>query len=152
MNSRQASWSRRRLQFGLRSVLLLTTLVATLIHVYAPLPPDEQILGGTLRVRTSLVAPRSDQVAESWNGQESDSEWHGRWHLYSAHGSLLARGAFDHGVAVGTWEYYSPHGRLLSRGSVDKSYMVGEWTSWDAERRPICQAKFQLRSQPRLGG
>ena len=49
MNSRQTHSSSCRLQFGLRSWLLLTTLMATLIHVFAPLPPYEQILGGTLR-------------------------------------------------------------------------------------------------------
>ena len=105
MNSNWTRVPRRRLQFGLRSLLLLTLVVATLVHVFAPLPPDEEMLGGTLRVRTSLIPPPPSPIAASQDSQANDPVWDGRWHLYGTSGSLLARGAHDHGVAVGAWEY-----------------------------------------------
>ena len=108
---------RWRLQFSLRSLMLLT-LIAALFSAwfFRPRFVDEPIAGGALiaQVQRKQTIPGANATLA---GDPEPGVLHGRWRLVDRDGRLLVEGSYRDGAPVGIWTFYDTEGNVVAWSS-----------------------------------
>ena len=113
---RWVAW--RRLQFSLRTLMVLMVLAGVGVSWWLRPQPEERVLPGGLKLRSTLLV------------ENEVSYRHGRWEVVDKHGRVLCRGRYQKDIPTGMWSYYHPNGRLAARGEATEGVRSGEWTYW----------------------
>lgn len=136
---------RWRLQFSLRSLMLLT-LIAALFSAwfFRPRFVDEPIAGGALiaQVQRKQTIPGANATLA---GDPEPGVLHGRWRLVDRDGRLLVEGSYRDGAPVGIWTFYDTEGNVVVEGPCTDGLRDGVWTAYAAEETPISQTPFEPR-------
>jgi len=119
---------RFRLQYSLRTMLILT-LVAALLCAWLlrPKSEDRVLAGGALRIRAQVTYPEPDKSKK--NPEPVGPILNGRWTLLDRHDRRLATGYYEDDSPVGRWTYYHANGREALSGNAAHRTRRGNWTA-----------------------
>lgn len=129
--------SRRWFQFSLRSVLLLTVVVAAVVAIFRPEPPGSWTTTDDWKVLEQTVTIKLPGAANEY------AERHGRFVVRDASRQKRIDGRYAHGEATGLWTIYHANGRKAMEGEVDQDVPIGKWTAWHSNRMKAAELSFQ---------
>ncbi len=127
---------RRWLQFSIRTLLIVISLVAaSLAWLTRPEYEERLLSGGAGKVRQEYRQDENDRKVR-----------HGRWELTGRHGGLMVRGRYADDRPQGRWTAYHASGRALLRGVCVGGAPVGPWKAMFPDGR--LQADFEFAALP----
>jgi len=128
--NRQTNEKRRRfrLQYSLRTMLVVTLVAAILCAwLLRPKSEDRVLAGGALRIRAPVTYPAPDNRKK--NAEPLEPILNGRWTLLDRHDRRLATGYYEDDSPVGRWTYYHDNGREALSGHAAHNTRHGNWTA-----------------------
>lgn len=118
-----AAGKRRRLQFGLRTVLLLT-LVAASVCAWLTRPEwiEERYANGSVFVSYQVIRDAKQAPARR-----------GRWQIADENGVPRVKGRFSGDVPYGRWTWHDGGGAKLLEGECPGGTREGDWIEWHSD-------------------
>jgi hypothetical protein len=150
---RRRFFTRNRLQFSVRSLLVVMTLAAIACWWFLqPQIREEQLGATTLRLRRQVQLLKYDPATDFRptaatesiveEGQHFAVVNAGSWRL-SDHGrNLLVRGGYKNGEQHGKWTTYHANGRKAVEGRMLTGKKVGLWRTWDEDGKMLEEIRF----------
>jgi len=117
------------LQFSLRTLLLVTTVVAVACWWFLrPEIREEQLAGKFLKLRRQV---RVTEVGPPHGYFDWEFVNVGHWQLRDEQDNLLVKGRYDRDLPEGWWTTYHTNGRKAVQGRVLHGAKTGLWRIWD---------------------
>jgi hypothetical protein len=140
-------WWRFFYQFSLRSLLVLTTVVATLCWwLLQPEVEDELLMGDELRLRRQVRRVPADEVdpLRRWNvDNEVAVISDGSWKLLDLHGDVFVDGNYARDRMQGRWTSYYAHGGKSAEGKVVRDVRSGPWREWNQAGQLVSEVTYR---------
>ncbi|MCH7725949.1 MAG: hypothetical protein IH991_05635 [Planctomycetes bacterium] len=133
---------KRKLQFSLLWVMVLTFLAAFAVNCYRLFwyePPGmvERQLGDGM-----IIKVQTRNVVDETGVRASEYEYHGKCFVFDKYGRKLCEGEYAADLPSGKWTFYHNNGRKASRGEYREGHRVGEWESWYEDGNVLSQIEY----------
>ena len=126
---------RRFFQFSLRTILIVTGVVAvSMATFFRPKPSQDKLPDGAV-VR---YFERQEENAENPATPVSDTPVtirYGSYSIFDSAGRRLCQGHYRKDQPSGQWTYYHPNGTKAFSGRVQDGVFIEDWTAWDRQGR-----------------
>jgi hypothetical protein len=124
------------LQFSVRSLMIVTLLVAVACAWFLQPPSrEESLAGGKLKLWRQVkyvdATPPYPVI-------------HGRWTLSTRAGTVLCTGYYRDDEKVGRWITYFPDGTKAAEGVLERNVRIGTWHTWHANGQMETEMEYRL--------
>ena len=148
---RKRSWFRYLLQFSLRSLLMVITLVAGVCWWYLqPELKDERLGDGRLRLRRqvrTIVLPQSTTPPLVAEKDRTRLISDGSYRIVDLEGQVLVAGTMSRDRPSGWWTTYYTSGRKAVEGKMVRGERTGVWKTWHESGELASEVTYRPLSQ-----